>query len=208
MGKLVILVLVTLLLANSLALFGLLGYGVATGRFDGEKRAQYLATWRGEKLVPPPEDLQTEQAEDSPLQAGAKIAEAEQTREILTVEMQRQQERIRSMKVAIDSAKTKLEQDRKQLANRKDQFEAAQAELNEMARQVGFTKALKIYSQMKPKYVKDEFMQMNETDVVRFVAAMKPDTAKAILERFKTTEERKKRKQIMNLLETSQQQDI
>ena len=54
MGKLIVTMLLTLLLANSLALLGIVGYGLSTGRFDAEMRTQYLATWGGEKLVPPP----------------------------------------------------------------------------------------------------------------------------------------------------------
>ena len=57
MGKTLTIALIALFIVHSLALLGLLGYGAVTGRFDQDKRQQYLATWRGEKLVAPPPEL-------------------------------------------------------------------------------------------------------------------------------------------------------
>ncbi|MCK5270736.1 MAG: hypothetical protein KAJ46_08130, partial [Sedimentisphaerales bacterium] len=80
-------VLLVVLALHCLALLGFLGYGLATDRFDDEKRVQYLATWQGEKLVSPPPIEVVEVKEESPQEASSRIYAAQQEREILTREM-------------------------------------------------------------------------------------------------------------------------
>ncbi len=60
-----------------LAGIGLAGYGLASGRFDTEKRQQYFATWRGDKLVPPTAEVEKDQEDEKAKQASEKIAATE-----------------------------------------------------------------------------------------------------------------------------------
>jgi flagellar motility protein MotE (MotC chaperone) len=200
MGKFVLTVLLAFLLVHCLALVGLLGYGAATGRFSSEKRAQYLATWHGEKLVPPTPEVVVETKKESPQQASSRIATAEIDKEVDLRESQRELELLRSMQLAIDAAKSKLDKDLKQLDVDRADLAARIEEQNKLAKEEGFLKALKNYTQMKPKMVKDDFMKMDDQQVVRFLAAMKSDTATKILNQFKTTEEQDKRLRIMEML--------
>ena len=57
---------------------------------------------------------------------------------------------------------------------------------------------------MKPKLVKEDFMQMSDTEMVRYISEMKSDVATKVLEQFKTPEEQLKRQGVMKLLETVQ----
>ncbi|OQA01098.1 MAG: hypothetical protein BWY71_00509 [Planctomycetes bacterium ADurb.Bin412] len=201
MKKIVLIILVILLLAHVLALAGLLGYGLATGRLGSEQRAQYLAIWRGEKLAPPVEEVKVEEEPETPQQASARIAASEIQREVQSGEMERQAELLRNMQDTIQVAKSKLEKDLKELETEKQQFSRKVSQQEEAAKDEGFQKALKNYILMKPKYAKEDFMKMEETEAVRYLAAMKPDVATRIFNQFKTAEEQEKRRQLMKLLE-------
>jgi len=201
MLKILLVTLITVVAIHIMVLLGLLGYGAATGRFDKEKREQYLATWRGDKLVPYEVEEETEEEKETPQEAGSRIAEAEIQRELLGRQAKRDIELMRYMQVTVDEARSKLEKDLKKVQTEQVEFESRVAEYNRKAHDEGFLKALKNYSGLKPKYVKDDFMKMNDDDVVRYLAAMKTDTAIGILNQFRTAEEQLKRLRLMKLLE-------
>jgi flagellar motility protein MotE (MotC chaperone) len=201
MGKLLTTILLTLLLANSLAVLGLLGYGLTTGRFDSELRAQYLATWRGEKLVEPSPEEEVVAKKETPQQASARIAEAQFQREVLTREIQRDIELARSMQQTVAQAKVKLDKDIQQLQTDKLTFEDQLTKHNEKVQSEGFKKSLQAYSKMKPKSAKSDFMQMSDAEAVQYLANMKPDVVTQILDQFRTPEELDKRLKLMKLLE-------
>jgi hypothetical protein len=202
MKKIVWITLVIFLLADFLALLGFLGYGMATGRLGTDQRAQYLATWHGEKLVPPvEEEVKVQEEPETPQQASVRIAAAEIQREILSREMERHAELLRNMQDTVNVAKAKLEKDLKELEKEKQQFSMKVNQQEVTAKDEGFQKALKNYILMKPKYAKEDFMKMEEKEAIRYLAAMKPDIATKIFNQFKTTEEQEKRRQLLKLLE-------
>jgi len=193
--------LVILLAIHSLALVGLVGYGLATDRFDEQKRAQYLATWKGEKLMPPPPEVVEEKKEETPQEASSSILAAQQEREVLTREMQLFAQLLRDREVAVQTAQDKLRKDLEVLQDEQKRFAALVAEHRQKTQQENFKKVLRNYASMRPTYVKEDFVKMEDTDVVRYLAEMKTETATAILEQFKTPEEQTKRLRLMKLLE-------
>ena len=70
-----------ILMICGLATVGLVGYGLATGRFDAEKQEQYFATWRGEKLVTPAPEVEQALDDEKAKQASERIAATEIKRE-------------------------------------------------------------------------------------------------------------------------------
>lgn len=202
MGKVVLLILVAVLALHSLAIVGFVGYGAATGRFDSESRGQYLATWRGEKLVPPPQEIVQEEKEQSLQEAAAHIAATEIDNEVSTREIQRHLELLGDMQATVAAARKKLEKDLEQMRLARAELEEKIELHQSQAKEEGFRQALKNYSEMKPKMVRDDFMQMEDEEVVRFLSAMKTDTATSILNQFKTEQEKNKRVSLMRLLQT------
>ncbi len=201
MGKFMLKLLVGLMAFNFLVVAGLFGYGVATGHFTPELRKQYLATWKGEKLVTKPKVEKKVVEKQTPRQAGAKIAAIEVQREIVNRNLQRQMELFRDMQFTIDAARAKMDKDKAELQKEKAKFAEELARQKKQAEDVGFQKALKSYVDMNPKLVKDDFMAMNEDEVVRFLSAMKPDTISSILGKFKTPEEQAKRRSLVEKLQ-------
>lgn len=200
MAKTFLILLISLLLIHFFALLGFLGYGAATGRFDSEKRAQYLATWRGETLVVPTEEVETVKPEEAPQQASDRIEAKEAEKEILTRQVERELELLRNMRFTLDVFQRKLDQQKLEQEKKEEAFAASlEAERLKMESE-GFRKALKDYSSMKPKYVKNDLMKMEETEAVRYLSAMKPDVATRVLNQFKTADEQEKRLRLLNQL--------
>ena len=184
-----------------LAAVGLVGYGLATGRLDPEKRQQYFATWRGEKLVPPAPEVEQALDDEKAKQASERIAATEIKREIITREIQRDIELARYMQTTLAQAQNKLSGDIELLQKNQSAFTQKLDQYNRQAQQEGFQKALKNYSLMKPKSAKADFMKMDDDQVVAYLSQMKPDVATGILEQFRTPEELDKRLRVMEMLE-------
>jgi flagellar motility protein MotE (MotC chaperone) len=201
MAKILIIVLMILLALNGVAFLSLVGYGLATGRFDSEKREQYLATWHGEKLIPPPEEQPQAEKEEAPQQASARIETREVEKDTYSRNIQREIEVLKNMQFTMQVFQASLEDQRKKLQAEKQEFAMQLEQQKEQSQQEGFRKALQAYSRMKPKAVKDDFMNMTDEEVVRYLSEMKNDTVTRILDQFKTSEEQTKRLRVIKLLE-------
>jgi hypothetical protein len=201
MAKILIIVLMILLLLNGVAFLSLLGYGLATSRFDSEKREQYLATWRGEKLIPPPEEQPQAEKEEAPQQASARIETREVEKDAYSRNIQREIEVLKNMQFTMQVFQASLEDQRKKLQAEKQEFAMQLEQQKEQSQQEGFRKALQAYSRMKPKAVKEDFMNMTDEEVVRYLSEMKNDIVTRILDQFKTGEEQAKRLRVIKLLE-------
>jgi flagellar motility protein MotE (MotC chaperone) len=105
------------------------------------------------------------------------------------------------MKVSISAAQAKLDKDLSQLQVKRQEFDNMLAQQNAAAKEKGFLMALKSYSAMNPKLVKDDFMAMDEKEAVRYLAPMKPGAVTEILSKFKTSDEQAKRRKLVELLE-------
>lgn len=187
-------------IVHCLTLVGLLGYGAATGRFDQEKRQQYLATWHGEKLVPPPPEVDLEQEKEGPQEAGAKILAAQLEAEVIGLDIQQRIQQLRNRENTIVAAQAKFQEDNKKLQDEQEKFTKLIAEHNKQAQEEGFRKALKNYESMKADLVKDDFMSLDEDTVVRYLAAMKPYNATKILEKFAAPTEQTTRVRLIEKL--------
>jgi len=200
MVRTIMTVLVVLLLLHILAVLGFFGFSVVTGRFSPDYRGQYLATWKGQKLVPYVEEEVVETKEESSQAASERIAETQISRELLSRQIQNRLQDLKNREVTIAAAQAKLDKDLKKLDIARSQFESKLAEHNKKAKEEGFGKVLKTYSEMNPKLVKDDFMMLDEEQVVRYLAAMKPTNRTDVLSKFKTPEEQAKRIRLLEQL--------
>ncbi len=198
--RLFLTIMVIVLVVHALVLLGLVGYSAASGRLGQQQRQQYLATWRGEILAPPPEKVEEVVAEENPQEAAARIAEAQTENEKISRELERQMTQVREFKITVELAQAQLDKDRRELQGKMDAFQQQLAFAKEKAQSEGFQKALKNYSQMKPKYVVADFMQMEDEQVAEYLAAMKADVATRVLNQFREPEEQAKRLRVMELL--------
>lgn len=198
--RLFLIIMVIVLVVHALALLGLVGYSAASGRLGQQQRQQYLATWRGEILAPPPEKVEVVVVEENPQEAAARIAETQTENEKLSRELERQMTQVREFKMTVELAQAQLDKDRRELEAKMEAFQQQLAFAEEKSQSEGFQKALKNYSQMKPKYVVADFMQMEDEQVAEYLAAMKADVATRVLNQFREPDEQAKRLRVMELL--------
>lgn len=188
---------------HAIAGMAVLGYGLATGRFGPDQIEQYVATWRGEKLVPPVEEVQVEEKKESPRAVSARIAEAEIEREISVREVQMHYELLRKLQITIKATQAKVDKESERLQVASKQFDERLKRQQEQATDEGFKMALSIYSKMDARLVKEDLMTMTNTEAVRYLSAMKSGLASDILSEFKGDDaERQKRVRLVQLLET------
>ncbi len=193
MLKGVMTILGTLLVIHILALLGMLGYGAVSGRFDKEKRQQYIETWKGQKLVPYVEEIIEEVPEESPQAAAARIKDDRIASEIFKQNLQAKMDLLENMQITVESAQSKLEQDILKLRTERDELLEKLELQNSKSTDENFQKALSAYSQMNPKYVKDDLMGMPEDDAVEYLAAMKSSVRTEVLSKFREPVEQAKR---------------
>jgi len=129
--------LIILLTLSSLVVLGLAGYGAATGRLGKDNITQYLATWRGEKLVPPTPEVVEEEPEETPQQASDRIAAARIQSEITNREIERDIETLRAMQTTVAEARGKMEKDLVKLQKEKNVFDTRLNEYNLAIRDEG-----------------------------------------------------------------------
>jgi len=200
--KLLVKGLVIVIVINLLGAIGFAGYSVMTGKFDAEHRSQYLAIFNGEKLVPYVEADNSGEDEAEQEQAVERIEEIEIQGKKVSRDVQELLQMIRQREFSLELAKLAFKDERDRLQEKKKKFEDEMVVESEKAKEKGFQVALQRYSIMKASMVKDDFMTMDDEQVVRYISAMPAKTAKGILERFRSPEEKSKRQRVMKVLES------
>jgi len=186
---------------NLLAVTSFLGYSIMIGKFDAAHRSQYLATFKGEKLVLYVETDEINKSEAEQAQAKDRIEEFELQGKKISRDVQELIQILRQREFSLKLAKAAFKDERKRLEIEKKKFKNKITVESEMAKEKGFQVALQRYSIMKAAIVKDDFMTMDDDQVVRYISAMPADTAKGILERFRSPEEKLKRQRVMKVLQ-------
>ncbi|MBI9017102.1 MAG: hypothetical protein JEZ07_07575 [Phycisphaerae bacterium] len=200
MGKKLLIALGVLVSLHVVALVGLAIVGLVGGKFDHEKMKQYIATWNGEILVPYVEEVKVEEVVESPQDAKARIAKAQFDNEMMTRDLEKNTQNLQNLQFAVEQARIQLAKEQEKFIAERDAFENKIAEHNDKVKSEGFQKALKYYSNIKSKLVKEDFMVMPEDEVVRYLGEMKADIATEILNNFKAPNEQAKRVLLQKML--------
>ncbi len=193
-------------ITNLLIISGLIGYLIVSGKLNSESVAQIIAVLRGEKLVP--QTATTSAPSTQPTQKKSEPL-AKQTASMDTIEAQRailerEKRIIQDRFIRLKDAELKLIQDREAFLAEKNKF-YKEVELVRKANQdLGFQKALALYSKMPPKLAKEDFMKLDIDTVVRYLMNMSKLTAAKILKEFKTPQEQRRRQEILERIRTQQ----
>ena len=206
----------TILTLNLLMVAGLLGFVLATGRLDMQKGQAILDILRhqgtpadfrhqiAELLTPPPptatapatqHDLKRFQTDDGTTSALASAADrieyARQAMEQERLHLDREAQDLRHRQELLETQRRLIESRLTQIdSERKDFAQQVKATLSKSQDQ-NFTRTLQLYTELKPKQVKDLFVELrNEDTICDFIKAMDPERASRIIGEFKTPEER------------------
>jgi hypothetical protein len=211
--KLSIVVLLMLAL-NFLAVAGGVGYLFGTGKLDGDKAKQIGAILFPEPPAPEPKvEEQPDPATTQPLLRLDTLLNQTADKSVA--------EQVEFIRAAFDGQAAQLDRGRRELLDMKRQLEAAKMELArdraaaddrergliaraEQQKQSevdkGFRSTLEVYNALPTKQVKDHFMTLEESTVVRFLQAMDSSRAGRILKEFKTPEEASKAQTLLEMM--------
>ena len=203
-----------LCIMNMLALAGLLGYLIGTGRLDKQKVGGIVAIARhqgtpekfNEKLYdilePVPPVAATAPASQPALADGSTPdptlgASAQDRLTIATQAMQQERLRLdaraqelRNQQELLDQKRAEAEAMWKKTKDLKDAFDKQVAAAQKKSVDDSFQKSLDLYNELKAKQVKDLFVAMNNPDqVATYLQAMDTSRAAEIISQFKTATE-------------------
>lgn len=103
--------------------------------------------------------------------------------------LDRRRQELIDLKHQVDLAQHKLSEDHAALVVEQNQLQQRETEASRLAADKGFQDSLALYEALPPKQVKDIFMTLDDSTVVRFLVAMDPLQASKILREFKAPAE-------------------
>ncbi|MEM8874945.1 MAG: hypothetical protein AAGD32_11905 [Planctomycetota bacterium] len=115
-------------------------------------------------------------------------------------QLDRRRRELRDLRAQLRLAQQNLLVDRESVAVREAELAAFAAEAEKLANDRGFQDTLKLYQGMKPKQVKNVFLDLDDETVVQYLTAMNPRTANKILAEFKTPGEVVRVRQLLELM--------
>jgi flagellar motility protein MotE (MotC chaperone) len=198
---------------NLLATAGLVGYLAATDRLDMPKlhtiadllrhkgSPERLREQASEIIEPPPATapatapasrpaLADVGLERGPVTAQERLDYARQAMEQERLQLENEAQDLRHRQELLLQLQAQVEAKLRKIEETKKAFEDELAKASSKDNDAGFQKTLALYSELKPKQVKDLFVGMQPDVVVRFMQAMPPDQAAKIIIEFKTLEEK------------------
>ncbi len=191
-------------IANLLIISGLVGYLIASGKLNADSADKIAAILRGENLIP------ASQASTQPAtQPSQKVASTQKAKpfslaslEIQQALLDREKRLIEDRFSRVKDAEFKLLKDREAFLQKQKEFYKQVEMFRKASKDEGFDKALALYSQMPPKLAKEDFMKLDINVVVAYLMNMPKRIAAKILKEFKTSEEQKRRQEILEKIRT------
>lgn len=184
-------------LAALLALGGLVGFLVLTGRLDAERADLMVQVLRGELQPQETAEVIEDAAEDVPpeetrQQSGDEVRALRKRAHLERLEIERSLEDLQAQRRLLDHVLHQIVQEQEKLETDKDTFEQQREQIVAAARDEGFQKELSYVRVLSPKQAKEHLLRVwkrNETDAVRLLIELDVRQGKRILEEFKTEEE-------------------
>ncbi len=213
---------------NALALAGLVGFLMATGRLDKTK-AQSIADLLRHQGTPKKLRLQladilepatmpatapatgpasqfpplANQTDAGPATAEERIDFARQVMEQRRLVLDNEAQDLRHQHELLVQMKEDVETKAKKIIADKKAFEESIAKTGTKSDEESFQKTMALYDELKPKQIKDLFMGMPVELVARYMGAMAPDQAAKIIGEFKTPPERTFISSVLDRLRTA-----
>jgi len=198
-------------ITHLLALGGLVGFLVFSGRLDGRRMGLIAQVLRGEiaggvsaASQPASQPAASQPAIAEPAEAAlARSAQQQERLQLLLArarrELQDQIELLRAVELDFDRKLAELQQQRQQLL-------ALQNKLRQQRQDAGFAKMLEYFSSLQPKVAKSLLQKTKDADVVAILMALDANKGKKIIEACKTPEELEWIRRILELIRNADPQ--
>ncbi len=189
-------------IANLLMLIGFGVYLGASGKLNAERLEQIAKILRGGQLRPA-----AARAVSMPAPAPVAVSQPTVTsvRNKVTLEqqlgsmeiLQREKRMLADVLVRVKDGQVKLVEDRQQFEAQREALRRQVQQHDKATAEQGFSKSLALYSRMASRQVKEDFMKMKVDIAVRYLKQMPEYTARKILNEFRTSQEKARRREIL-----------
>jgi len=172
-----------------LAIGGLVGYLVGTGRLNAERADQIAKVLRGEWPKPAPPATQPVEPKSVPETASSQLVRSREQREFYSLLAQRQvrelEDRARLNRMIQLDVVQKLEE----IEKRQQEMQDRQKERSQRPARDGFSKEIEVFSTIEATRARKLLMGQREPDAVRLLMELDPGRVRKIVDTCKTTEE-------------------
>lgn len=214
MKKIALVALIVLAL-NFLAVAGGVGWLIGSGKLDKEKALGIAKTLFPDppKPVEPAVKDTRDPATTQPMlkfdellerqtgkTAAEQVAFLRETFDAMSATLDRQRRELSDLKRQVDFAQTQLAKDRTAIEERAKSLDDRAQRQRALEADEGFQKTLDVYNGMDAGQVKDLFMRLEESTVVRYLQAMEPRRASRIVKEFTLPEELSKAQSLLEMM--------
>jgi len=189
-----------LAILNLLVVSGFFVGLVGSGRLNAERLDKIAAVLRGEQLEPPQEIKETATTTAPASQPTVVITDYKSElldQQLKSEEIQRQRRALQDLLYSVNEAQRLVLKEREELKKEQQAFMDKVKQEQQAIQKEGFSKTLKMYSDMAAKLAKEHFMQLEIDDVARYLDKMSPRASKKIINEFKTEEEQARIREIL-----------
>ncbi len=190
-----------LAIVHLLALLGMGGYLLSSGRLDRERAEMIAGVLGGEEYVPAPEsESTTSQPAVTPVAvegADQRITGTWKEDQVKRLVGERLIREAADRKALVDALLLKTTKQMEALKKQRKEFEKAKQMAQEAAQTSGLQKTLELLSKMGEKQARDQLMKMQPAEAVNLLMKMKTRTAAAVFEACRTDTEKAWAVQIM-----------
>ena len=124
------------------------------------------------------------------------------------VQLERRERDLGDLARQVELARQQLARDRADLDSQSAQLAARRDEQAQLAQDQGFQDSLNLYNTMSGKQVKQIFLTLDDSTVVRYLRAMQPRTASRIIKEFKSPEELSRIQTIMEMMRQADESQL
>jgi hypothetical protein len=162
------------------------------------------ATTQADATTQPALKLEELLAKQAGMSATEQVAFIQRTFDTRMLQLDRRNRELLDLQRTVDQAKEKLVRDREVLDVERTKVQVEQQAATRLQEDKGFQDTLALYTSMPAKEVKGIFKDLNDDTVMRYLQAMQPKMAAKIVKEFKTAEEQKKIKQVLEKMRQAQ----
>ncbi len=182
-----------LAIVNLLAIAGMIGFLVATGRVDAERAEQIAMVLRGEFPEPPADAAATQPAATRPAErqrSAQEIAQTQARRQFYELLAERHQREMEDRRKLNEELRLDVVRELEQIDEARKQLKEQRKQLSAESGEAGFALELEVISKVDPAQAKDLLKgRFKDPDVVRLLMQMDANRVSKIVDACKTQDE-------------------
>lgn len=203
MGRKLYQVVAMLSIAVTLAVLGLAGAMLGTGKLSAHNVEAIAKVLRGESLTPPAPTTQPVVTTQPTAGTQEQLTINEAAIELTNLLMERRKQELAAQMMQLENLRKSIASEREDVRQAKVKLQEEALASQQRQADAGFKKQLKLYESMQPKQVKDIFMGLSEVEAGDYLQAMSPRMASTVISQFKSPEEKTRLQRLLERMKVA-----